>query len=136
MKKISRVRSHLWQVAMGDYGTAHVYKFVLALLFIALGLFAATSTKQQSKQQELVHLIINGSMMLIGVLYLLVVLDKITKISHKALIEYSSIVLLIVNLVLSWLGENDKMDSISYGVFGLFILLLSLRTEDQDGKNH
>ena len=131
MKKISRVRSHLWQVAMGDYGTAHVYKFVLALLFIALGVFAAVS-----KQQELVHLIINGSMMLIGVLYLLVVLDKITKISHKALIEYSSIVLLIVNLVLSWLGENDKMDSISYGVFGLFILLLSLRTESKDGKNH
>ena len=131
MKKISRVRSHLWQVAMGDYGTAHVYKFVLAMLFIALGVFAAVS-----KQQDLVHLIINGSMMLIGVLYLLVVLDKITKISHKALIEYSSIVLLIVNLVLSWLGENDKMDSISYGVFGLFILLLSLRTEDQDGKNH
>ena len=131
MKKISRVKSHLWRVAMGDYGTAHVYKFVLALLFIALGVFAAVS-----KQQELVHLIINGSMMLIGVLYLLVVLDKITKISHKALIEYSSIVLLIVNLVLSWLGENDKMDSISYGVFGLFILLLSLRTEDQDGKNH
>ena len=131
MKKISRVRSHLWQVAMGDYGTGYVYKFVLALLFIALGVFAATS-----KQQELVHLIINGSMMLIGVLYLLVVLDKITKISHKALIEYSSIVLLIVNLVLSWLGENDKMDSISYGVFGLFILLLSLRTEDKDGKNH
>lgn len=131
MKKISRVKSHLWQVAMGDYGTAHVYKFVLALLFIALGVFAATS-----KQQELVHLIINGSMMLIGVLYLLVVLDKITKISHKALIEYSSIVLLIVNLVLSLMGENDKMDSISYGVFGLFILLLSLRTEDKDGKNH
>lgn len=131
MKKISRVRSHLWQVAMGDYGTGYVYKFVLALLFIALGVFAATS-----KQQELVHLIINGSMMLIGVLYLLVVLDKITKISHKALIEYSSIVLLIVNLVLSWLGENDKMDSISYGVFGLFILLLSLRTESKDGKNH
>lgn len=131
MKKISRVRSHLWQVAMGDYGTAHVYKFVLALLFIALGVFAAVS-----KQQELVHLIINGSMMLIGVLYLLVVLDKITKISHKALIEYSSIVLLIVNLVLSLMGENDKMDSISYGVFGLFILLLSLRTEDKDGKNH
>ena len=131
MKKISRVRSHLWQVAMGDYGTAHVYKFVLALLFIALGVFAAVS-----KQQELVHLIINGSMMLIGVLYLLVVLDKITKISHKALIEYSSIVLLIVNLALSLMGENDKMDSISYGVFGLFILLLSLRTEDQDGKNH
>ena len=130
MKKISRVRSHLWQVAMGDYGTAHVYKFVLALLFIALGVFAAVS-----KQQELVHLIINGSMMLIGVLYLLVVLDKITKISHKALIEYSSIVLLIVDLVLSWLGENDKMDSISYGVFGLFILLLSLRTESKDGKN-
>lgn len=130
MKKISRVRSHLWQVAMGDYGTAHVYKFVLALLFIALGAFAAVS-----KQQDLVHLIINGSMMLIGVLYLLVVLDKITKISHKALIEYSSIVLLIVNLVLSWLGENDKMDSISYGVFGLFILLLSLRTESKDGKN-
>ena len=116
---------------MGDYGIAHVYKFVLALLFIALGVFAAVS-----KQQKLMHLIINGSMMLIGVLYLLVVLDKITKISHKALIEYSSIVLLIVNLVLSWLGENDKMDSISYGVFGLFILLLSLRTEDQDGKNH
>ena len=131
MKKISRVRSHLWQVAMGDYGTAHVYKFVLALLFIALGVFAAVS-----KQQELVHLIINGSMMLIGVLYLLVVLDKITKISHKALIEYSSIVLLIVNLVLSLMGENDKMDSISYGVFGLFILLLSLRTESKDGKNH
>ena len=131
MKKISRVRSHLWQVAMGDYGTGYVYKFVLALLFIALGVFAATS-----KQQELVHLIINGSMMLIGVLYLLVVLDKITKISHKALIEYSSIVLLIVNLVLSLMGENDKMDSISYGVFGLFILLLSLRTEDKDGKNH
>lgn len=131
MKKISRVRSHLWQVAMGDYGTAHVYKFVLALLFIALGVFAAVS-----KQQELVHLIINGSMMLIGVLYLLVVLDKITKISHKALIEYSSIVLLIVNLALSVVGENDKMDSISYGVFGLFILLLSLRTEDKDGKNH
>jgi len=131
MKKISRVKSHLWQVAMGDYGTAHVYKFVLALLFIALGVFAAVS-----KQQELVHLIINGSMMLIGVLYLLVVLDKITKISHKALIEYSSIVLLIVNLVLSLMGENDKMDSISYGVFGLFILLLSLRTEDKDGKNH
>lgn len=131
MKKISRVRSHLWQVAMGDYGTAHVYKFVLALLFIALGVFAAVS-----KQQELVHLIIDGSMMLIGVLYLLVVLDKITKISHKALIEYSSIVLLIVNLVLSLMGENDKMDSISYGVFGLFILLLSLRTEDKDGKNH
>lgn len=131
MKKISRVKSHLWRVAMGDYGTAHVYKFVLALLFIALGVFAAVS-----KQQKLMHLIINGSMMLIGVLYLLVVLDKITKISHKALIEYSSIVLLIVNLVLSWLGENDKMDSISYGVFGLFILLLSLRTEDQDGKNH
>ena len=131
MKKISRVKSHLWRVAMGDYGIAHVYKFVLALLFIALGVFAAVS-----KQQKLVHLIINGSMMLIGVLYLLVVLDKITKISHKALIEYSSIVLLIVNLVLSWLGENDKMDSISYGVFGLFILLLSLRTEDQDGKNH
>ncbi len=131
MKKISRVKSHLWQVAMGDYGTAHVYKFVLALLFIALGVFAAVS-----KQQELVHLIINGSMMLIGVLYLLVVLDKITKISHKALIEYSSIVLLIVNLALSLMGENDKMDSISYGVFGLFILLLSLRTEDKDGKNH
>ena len=131
MKRISRVRSHLWQVAMGDYGTAHVYKFVLALLFIALGVFAAVS-----KQQELVHLIINGSMMLIGVLYLLVVLDKITKISHKALIEYSSIVLLIVNLALSLMGENDKMDSISYGVFGLFILLLSLRTEDKDGKNH
>lgn len=131
MKKISRVRSHLWQVAMGDYGTAHVYKFVLALLFIALGVFAAVS-----KQQELVHLIINGSMMLIGVLYLLVVLDKITKISHKALIEYSSIVLLIVNLALSLMGENDRMDSISYGVFGLFILLLSLRTEDKDGKNH
>lgn len=131
MKKISRVRSHLWQVAMGDYGTAHVYKFVLALLFIALGVFAAVS-----KQQDLVHLIINGSMMLIGVLYLLVVLDKITKISHKALIEYSSIVLLIVNLALSLMGENDKMDSISYGVFGLFILLLSLRTESKDGKNH
>ena len=131
MKKISRVKSHLWRVAMGDYGTAHVYKFVLALLFIALGVFAAVS-----KQQELVHLIINGSMMLIGVLYLLVVLDKITKISHKALIEYSSIVLLIVNLALSLMGENDRMDSISYGVFGLFILLLSLRTEDKDGKNH
>lgn len=131
MKKISRVRSHLWQVAMGDYGTAHVYKFVLAMLFIALGVFAAVS-----KQQDLVHLIINGSMMLIGVLYLLVVLDKITKISHKALIEYSSIVLLIVNLALSLMGENDRMDSISYGVFGLFILLLSLRTEDKDGKNH
>lgn len=131
MKKISRVKSHLWRVAMGDYGTAHVYKFVLALLFIALGVFAAVS-----KQQDLVHLIINGLMMLIGVLYLLVVLDKITKISHKALIEYSSIVLLIVNLALSLMGENDRMDSISYGVFGLFILLLSLRTEDKDGKNH
>lgn len=131
MKKISRVKSHLWRVAMGDYGIAHVYKFVLALLFIALGVFAAVS-----KQQDLVHLIINGLMMLIGVLYLLVVLDKITKISHKALIEYSSIVLLIVNLALSLMGENDRMDSISYGVFGLFILLLSLRTEDKDGKNH
>lgn len=116
---------------MGDYGTGYVYKFVLALLFIALGAFAATL-----KQQKLVHVIINGSMILIGVLYLLVILDKITKISHKALIEYSSIVLLIVNLVLSWMGENDKMDSISYGVFGLFILLLSLRTEGKDGKNH
>lgn len=131
MKKISRVKSHLWRVAMGEYGTGYVYKFVLALLFIALGLFAATS-----KQQNLVHFFFNGSVLSIGVLYLLVVLDKITKISHKALIEYSSIVLLIVNLVLSWLGENDKMDSISYGVFGLFILLLSLRTEDKDGKNH
>lgn len=130
MKKISRVKSHLWRVAMGDYGTAHVYKFVLALLFIALGVFAAVS-----KQQDLVHFFFNGSVMSIGVLYLLVVLDKITKISHKALIEYLGIVLLIVNLVLSWLGENDKMDSISYGVFGLFILLLSLRTESKDGKN-
>ena len=131
MKKINNLKSHLWQAALGNYGTGHVYKFVLALLFIALGAFAATS-----KHQELMHLIINSSMVIIGVLYLLIVLDKVTKNSHKALIEYLSIILLTVNLVLSWLGENDKMDSISYGVFGLFILLLSLRTEGADGKNN
>lgn len=129
--RIKETWKHLWSVALGNYGTAHVYKFVLAMLFIALGAFAAIS-----KQQELMVLIINGSMVVIGILYLLIVLDKVTKNSHKALIEYLSIVLMVVNLILSWLDINDKMDSISYGVFGLLILMLSLRTESTDGKDN
>jgi len=121
---MKNIINHLWSISRGDYGTSYVYRLILSLLFIFMGVFSCID-----RHQTLPLFLFNLLLIIVGLLYALIIFDVIIAYKARAVIEFLSLLPLVINLVLSLMGINDTVDSVSYGLFAIVVLVFSWRAE-------
>lgn len=130
--KIKLYWTYLLDAAMGMHGPSKIYDVIMGVLLLCLGGFAILFGHYQQAITYLFNLLI----VLTGLMYMLIALDIIKTVKYKAMIEYFSLCLLLLNFVLSLAGKSSRTDSWAFAVFIILVLILKLRAEGRDGANH
>lgn len=120
------------KVTVGEFGASKVYDFSLAVLLLTLGGFALALGHYTVLAAD----IFNSLLLACGLAHLLIALGIIKNDVTEAIAEYFSIILIVINLVLSLAGRVTRTDSWSYATFALILIILKLRATAYDRKSN
>jgi len=130
--KIKLYWTYLLDAAIGVHGPSKIYDVIMGALLLCLGGFAILF----GHYQQVITYVFNSLIVIAGAMYILMALDRIKTVKYKAMIEYVSLFLLLVNFGLSLAGKSSRTDSWAFAVFIILVLVLKLRAEGCDDTHH